>query len=115
MALRTSATDRLATLSARELEVLALMTDGRSNRAIGDQLFLTQRTVESHIRNIYGRLGLLPGCGDHRRVLAVLLYLRAGSCAQHPPSTGGELRFGQTRALPRIKPAHASAVMAPVT
>ncbi|MDT3440317.1 MULTISPECIES: response regulator transcription factor [unclassified Pseudofrankia] len=69
--------DVLATLSAREREVLGLMAEGRSNRAIGDKLVLTPRTVESHIRNIFGRLGLEPEQDDNRRVLAVLAYLRA--------------------------------------
>lgn len=62
-------------LSAREIEVLALMAEGRSNAAIADRLCLTQRTVESHVRSIFTRLDLPPGVDDHRRVLAVLAYL----------------------------------------
>ncbi|OHV37059.1 MULTISPECIES: response regulator transcription factor [Pseudofrankia] len=69
--------DVLARLSAREREVLGLMAEGRSNRAIGDKLVLTPRTVESHVRNIFARLGLEPEADDNRRVLAVLAYLRA--------------------------------------
>jgi DNA-binding NarL/FixJ family response regulator len=62
-------------LSAREREVLALMAEGRSNVAIAEQLWLTQRTVESHVRSIFSRLELAPGTDDHRRVLAVLKHL----------------------------------------
>jgi len=69
--------DVLATLSAREREVLGLMAEGRSNKAIGDKLVLTPRTVESHVRNIFARLGLEPEPDANRRVLAVLAYLRA--------------------------------------
>ena len=69
--------DELATLSVREREVLGLMAEGRSNRAIGEKLMLTPRTVESHVRNIFARLGLAPEPDDNRRVLAVLAYLRA--------------------------------------
>ena len=65
----------LEQLSAREVEVLALMAEGRSNAAIADRLCLTQRTVESHVRSIFTRLDLAPGVEDHRRVLAVLAYL----------------------------------------
>lgn len=62
-------------LSAREVEVLSLMAEGRSNAAIADRLCLTLRTVESHVRSIFTRLDLAPGVDDHRRVLAVLAYL----------------------------------------
>ncbi len=69
--------DRLAALTDRERDVLALMAQGRSNQAIGQQLFLSAKTVECHVRNILLRLDLPPEPNDHRRVLAVLTYLRA--------------------------------------
>jgi len=62
-------------LTTREREILALMAEGRSNHAIGETLYLTINTVESHIRSIFSKLGLLPAPADHRRVLAVLNYL----------------------------------------
>jgi len=65
----------LATLTARERDVLTLMAEGRSNSAIASQLVVTDRAVEKHISNIFSRLGLPPSDSDHRRVLAVLAYL----------------------------------------
>jgi DNA-binding NarL/FixJ family response regulator len=64
-------------LTAREHEVLALMAEGRSNQAIGERLFLSLKTVETHVGSIFSKLGLLPAPDDHRRVLAVLTYLRS--------------------------------------
>ncbi len=66
-------------LSPRELEVLALMAQGRSNIGIRRQLVLAEKTVESHVRSIFTRLDLRhEAAEDHCRVLAVLAYLRAG-------------------------------------
>jgi DNA-binding CsgD family transcriptional regulator len=69
--------DLLDGLTARELDVLALMAQGRSNQAIADALTLTGKTVESHVRNIFQRLTLPTEADHHRRVLAVLAYLRS--------------------------------------
>jgi DNA-binding NarL/FixJ family response regulator len=66
----------LDVLTEREREILALMAEGASNGAIGDALFLSQRTVESHVRAIFQKLELPPTNEVHRRVLAVLTYLR---------------------------------------
>jgi DNA-binding NarL/FixJ family response regulator len=69
--------DPLAELTEREREVLALMAEGRSNHAIAEQLVVTERAVEKHVTSIFGKLGLAPAPEDHRRVLAVLAFLRA--------------------------------------
>ena len=63
-------------LTPRERTVLELMAEGRSNRAIGERLGLTEKTVEGNVRVILSKLGLEPAVEDHRRVLAVLTYLR---------------------------------------
>jgi DNA-binding NarL/FixJ family response regulator len=64
-------------LSPREREVLALMAEGRSNSAIAQRLFITEKAVGKHSTNIFGKLGLAPSEDDNRRVLAVLAYLNA--------------------------------------
>lgn len=68
--------DPLTDLTGREQEVLALMAEGHSNTAIAEQLFIGEGTVEKHITNIFGKLGLDGSGSQHRRVLAVLTYLR---------------------------------------
>jgi DNA-binding NarL/FixJ family response regulator len=69
--------DHLRGLTDRERDVIALMAEGRSNSAIGRQLFLNPKTVEGHIASIFGRLGLHPEADDNRRVLAVLAWLES--------------------------------------
>jgi DNA-binding NarL/FixJ family response regulator len=64
-------------LTARETEVLSLMAEGRSNAAIARELVLTTGAVEKHVASILGKLQLPPSSDDHRRVLAVLAYLRS--------------------------------------
>jgi DNA-binding NarL/FixJ family response regulator len=71
--------DPLGPLTAREREVLALMAEGRTNAGIARRLWLTDRTVETHVRSILGKLGLPGSDEDHRRVLAVVAFLRAGA------------------------------------
>jgi DNA-binding NarL/FixJ family response regulator len=69
--------DPLAALTPREREVIGLMAEGRSNAAIADALVVTERAVEKHVTAIFTKLDLTPAAEDHRRVLAVLAYLRA--------------------------------------
>jgi DNA-binding NarL/FixJ family response regulator len=64
-------------LTLREREILGLMAEGRSNQAIADRLVLEVKTIEGHVRAIFSKLGLEPAAEDHRRVLAVLAYLRS--------------------------------------
>lgn len=68
-----------ARLTEREREVLALVAEGRSNAAVAARLHTTERTVETHVRHIFLKLGLHDSTDDHRRVLAVLAYLRNSS------------------------------------
>lgn len=69
--------DPMEELSERERAVLALMAEGRSNRAIGERLFLSPKTVEAHISSIFSKLGIEDTRDDNRRILSVLAYLRA--------------------------------------
>ena len=69
--------DPLETLTPREREVLGLMAEGRTNHAIAEQLVVTERAVEKHVTSIFGKLDLAPAAEDHRRVLAVLTFLRS--------------------------------------
>jgi DNA-binding NarL/FixJ family response regulator len=66
----------LEQLTAREREVLELLGEGLSNRAIADRLVVTERTVEAHVKQIFGKLDIAANPDSHRRVLAVLAYLR---------------------------------------
>jgi DNA-binding NarL/FixJ family response regulator len=72
-----AARSRLDVLTARETEVLGLIAEGRSNKAIAARLWLTERTVETHVGSILSKLALFATSDDHRRVLAVLAYLEA--------------------------------------
>jgi DNA-binding NarL/FixJ family response regulator len=73
---RRRSDDPLADLTPREREVLDLMAEGRSNQAIADRLVVTLRAVEKHVTSIFGKLRLPADAEDHRRVLAVLAYLK---------------------------------------
>jgi DNA-binding NarL/FixJ family response regulator len=68
--------DPLDALTGREREVLGLMAEGRSNAAIAEALVVTERAVEKHVTSIFNKLDLTPTAEDHRRVLAVLAYLK---------------------------------------
>ena len=69
--------DPLDTLTPREREVLELMGEGRSNRGIAEQLVVTPAAIEKHVTSIFAKLGIPQATEDHRRVLAVLTFLRA--------------------------------------
>ncbi len=69
--------DPIDTLTPREREVLGLMAEGRSNSGIAEQLVVTERAVEKHVTSIFSKLQLPAASEDHRRVLAVLAYLRS--------------------------------------
>ena len=73
---RARARNPLDSLSEREREVLAMMAEGRSNQAICEQLFLSPKTVEAHVHNVFAKLDLHQAADTNRRVLAVLAYLR---------------------------------------
>lgn len=72
---RRAAAGPLAPLTEREIDVLRLMADGRTNEAIGEALFLSSKTIEAHVTSIFSKLGLDAASGGHRRVLAVIAYL----------------------------------------
>jgi DNA-binding NarL/FixJ family response regulator len=76
--------NRWESLSTREREVLELMAQGRSNRAIAERLCLNEKTLEAHVRSISNKLELMSSMDDHRRVLAVLSYLRAPVSSSGP-------------------------------
>ena len=73
---RRRADDPIESLTPREREVLGLMAEGRSNQAISQRLVVTERAVEKHVTSIFTKLRLPADAADHRRVLAVLAYLR---------------------------------------
>jgi DNA-binding NarL/FixJ family response regulator len=75
---RSRPDDALGELTERELEVLSLMAEGRSNSGIGRRLFQSPKTVETHVNRIFRKLDLEPAPDDHRRVLAVLAFLQSG-------------------------------------
>jgi DNA-binding NarL/FixJ family response regulator len=72
----------LAHLTDREREVVALMAEGKNNAAIAASLFLTERAVEKHINSLFHKLGLSEEPNVHRRVMAVLTFLREGGAPQ---------------------------------
>ncbi|HEX2504741.1 MAG TPA: response regulator transcription factor [Gaiellaceae bacterium] len=74
---RRRGTDPIDSLTPREREVLGLMAEGRSNAGIAERLVVTERAVEKHVTSIFGKLRLPAASADHRRVLAVLAYLRS--------------------------------------
>jgi DNA-binding NarL/FixJ family response regulator len=74
--MRRHQADPLEALTPREREILALIAEGRSNRGICQTLWLSQKTVETHIRGAFAKLGIREAPEDNRRVLAVLAYLR---------------------------------------
>ena len=76
---KRSKDDPVDELSPREREVLSLMAEGRSNAGICAKLFLSPKTVETHVSSIFSKLRLAPASDDHRRVLAVLAYLKSES------------------------------------
>jgi DNA-binding NarL/FixJ family response regulator len=74
---RRSRAEPLTRLTAREREVLALMAEGRTNAAIAQRLFITEKAVSKHAAGIFAKLDLAPSDDDNRRVLAVLAYLES--------------------------------------
>jgi DNA-binding NarL/FixJ family response regulator len=86
---RARAADAVDELTPREREILALMAEGCSNLAICERLFISDKTLNTHVRSIFAKLSLPPAPTDHRRVLAVLTYLRARATSGGPADVGG--------------------------
>jgi DNA-binding NarL/FixJ family response regulator len=82
--------DPLNRLTAREREVLALMAEGRTNPAIAQRLWLTDRTIETHVGSIFAKLDLADSPDEHRRVLAVLTWLGLRPSHSPPPAVAGQ-------------------------
>ncbi|MEV0170469.1 response regulator transcription factor [Streptomyces sp. NPDC050803] len=82
---RRRRSDPLHGLSPREREVLALVAEGLSNKAVAARLFIAERTVEAHVTSVLQKLGLTDTADAHRRVLVVLAYLRANPGTLRPP------------------------------
>jgi DNA-binding CsgD family transcriptional regulator len=102
--------DPLAALTPREGEVLGLMAEGRSNSAMADALVISERAVEKHVTAIISKLNLPPAVEDHRRVLAVLAFLRS---AYRPPGrTDRRERLGISAATVRQGSAAVAQVLA---
>jgi DNA-binding NarL/FixJ family response regulator len=72
---RARTRSRIEELTPREREILALMAEGRSNQAISEHVYLSPKTVEAHVAHIFNKLGLLPTADEHRRVMAVVMFL----------------------------------------
>jgi DNA-binding NarL/FixJ family response regulator len=79
---RSRQTSALSRLTERETQVLELVAQGHSNAAIGTTLRMSDRTVETHMRSIFGKLGLLDDAATHRRVRAVVTYLESGGAGR---------------------------------
>ena len=79
----------LARLTEREVDVLALMAEGRTNDVVGETLHLSAKTVERHVTSIFRKLDLDPEAGGHRRVLAVIAYLRSAKGRTNPHRNEG--------------------------
>ena len=84
-----AARDPLAELTPREREVLALIAQGKTDRGIAEELFVTRKTVEAHVRSILAKLDLPTDASENRRVHAVLAFLAA-----HRPTQPGDARIG---------------------